>query len=100
MTDEEKDFIVENAYMAGLPISERTEGIAFDNEQSNPFERLKTPTPHLPSIDDPHELRGGREMARRIPNSQFIGLTGGHFLFGHAIGDSGRNRRVHRTAFE
>ena len=39
-------------------------------------------------------------MARRIPNSQFIGLTGGHFLFGHAIGDSGRNRRVHRKAFE
>jgi len=23
-------------------------------------------------------------MARRIPNSQFIGLTSGHFLFGHA----------------
>jgi len=36
LTDKERDFIVENAYMAGLPISERTEGIAFDNEQSNP----------------------------------------------------------------
>ena len=46
LTDDEKDFIVENADVAGLPISERTEGIVFDNEQSNlgvndvPFERI------------------------------------------------------------
>jgi pimeloyl-ACP methyl ester carboxylesterase len=90
LTDEEKDFIVENAYMAGLPISERTKGIVFDNEHSNPdvndvpFERIETPTLIFQAIDDPRELRGGREMARRIPNSEFIGLTGGHFLFGHA----------------
>jgi pimeloyl-ACP methyl ester carboxylesterase len=90
LTDEDKDFIVENAYMTGLPISERSEGIAFDNEHSNPgvndvpFERLKTPTLIFQAIDDPRELRGGREMARRIPNSEYIGLTGGHFLFGHA----------------
>jgi pimeloyl-ACP methyl ester carboxylesterase len=89
LTDEEKDFIVENAYMAGLPISERTEGIVFDNEQSNPgvndvpFERIKTPTLIFQAIDDPRELRGGREMARRIPKSEFIGLTGGHFLLRH-----------------
>jgi pimeloyl-ACP methyl ester carboxylesterase len=90
LTEDEKDFIVENAFMAGLPISERSEGIAFDYEQSNPgvndvpFERLKRPTLIFQAIDDPRELRGGREMARRIPNSEFIGLTGGHFLFGHA----------------
>jgi pimeloyl-ACP methyl ester carboxylesterase len=90
LTEKEKDFIVENAYMAGLPISERTAGIVFDNEHSNPgvndvpFERLKTPTLIFQAIDDPRELRGGREMARGIPNSEFIGLTGGHFLFGHA----------------
>jgi len=89
LTDEEKHFIVENAYMAGLPISERTEGIVFDNEQSNPgvndvpFERIETPTLIFQAIDDPRELRGGREMARRIPNSEFIGLTGGHFLLRH-----------------
>ena len=86
LSDEEKEFIVENAYMAGLPISERSDGIAFDNEQSNPgvndvpFERIETPTLIFQAIDDPRELRGGREMARRIPNSEFIGLTGGHFL--------------------
>lgn len=90
LTDADKDFIVENAYMVGLPISERTEGIVFDNEQSNPgvndvpFERIVTPTLIFQALDDPRELRGGREMARRIPNSEFIGLTGGHFLFGHA----------------
>jgi pimeloyl-ACP methyl ester carboxylesterase len=90
LTDEEKDFIVENAYMAGLPISERTDGIVFDNEQSNPgvnhvpLERIEAPTLIFQAIDDRRELRGGRELARRIPNSEFIGLTGGHFLFGHA----------------
>jgi pimeloyl-ACP methyl ester carboxylesterase len=90
LTDEQKDFIVENAYVAGLPISERTEGIVFDNERSNPgvndvpFERIETPTLIFQAIDDPRELRGGRELARRIPTSEFIGLTGGHFLFGHA----------------
>jgi pimeloyl-ACP methyl ester carboxylesterase len=89
LTEAEKDFIVENAYMAGLPISERAEGIVFDNEQSNPgvnevpFERIETPTLIFQAIDDPRELRGGREMARRIPNSEFIGLTGGHFLLRH-----------------
>jgi pimeloyl-ACP methyl ester carboxylesterase len=86
LTDAEKNFIVENAYMAGLPISARSKGIAFDSEHSNPgvndvpFERLRTPTLIFQAIDDPRELGGGREMARRIPNSEFIGLTGGHFL--------------------
>jgi pimeloyl-ACP methyl ester carboxylesterase len=90
LTEKEKDFIVEKAYMAGLPISERTKRIVFDNEHSNPgvnhvpFERIETPTLIFQAIDDPRELRVGREMARRIPNSEFIGLTGGHFLFGHA----------------
>jgi pimeloyl-ACP methyl ester carboxylesterase len=89
MTDEEKDFILENAFMAGLPISERTDGVAFDNEQSNPgvseipFERIETPTLIFQAIDDPREFRGGREMARRIPNNEFIGLTGGHVLLRH-----------------
>jgi pimeloyl-ACP methyl ester carboxylesterase len=89
LTDEEKDFIVENAFMAGLPISERTEGIVFDTEQSNPgvsripFERIETPTLIFQAIDDPREFRGGREIARKIPNSEFIGLTGGHVLLRH-----------------
>jgi pimeloyl-ACP methyl ester carboxylesterase len=89
LSDEEKDFIVENAFMAGLPISGRTEGIVFDTEQSNPgvseipFERIETPTLIFQAIDDPREFRGGGEMARRIPNSEFIGLTGGHVFLRH-----------------
>jgi len=89
LTDDEKDFIVENAFMAALPISERTDGIVFDNEHSNPgvndvpFERIAVPTLIFQALDDPRELRGGREMARRIPDSEFIGLTGGHFLLRH-----------------
>jgi hypothetical protein len=89
LTDEERDFIVENAFMAELPISERTEGIVFDYEQSNPgvsdvpFERIETATLIFQAIDDPRELRGGRELARRIPNSEFTGLTDGHLLLRH-----------------
>lgn len=89
LTEREKDFIVENAFTVGLPISERSDGIRFDNEVSNPevndvpFERIGTPTLVFQATDDPRELRGGREIARRIPNSEFIGLTGGHFLLRH-----------------
>ena len=89
LTGKQKDFIVKNVFMAGLPISERSKGIAFDNQQSNPdvndvpFERISVPTLILQATDDPREYRGGREMARRIPHSEFIGLTGGHLLLGH-----------------
>jgi pimeloyl-ACP methyl ester carboxylesterase len=89
LTREQKDFVIENAFMAGLPISERTDGVLFDGEVSNPsvnvvpFERIDAPTLIFQAVDDPRELRGGQEMARRIPNSEFVGLTGGHFLFGH-----------------
>lgn len=75
--------------MAGLPITERSKGIALDNEQSNPdvnrvpIERITAPTLIFQATEDPRELRGGHEMARWIPNSQFIGLTGGHFLSRH-----------------
>lgn len=89
MTDKEKHFVIENAFMAGLPISERSQGIAFDYADSIPgvnevpFEQITTPTLIFQSVDDPRELRGGREMARRIPNNEYIGLTGGHFLLRH-----------------
>jgi pimeloyl-ACP methyl ester carboxylesterase len=89
LTRGQKEFVIENAFMAGLPISERADGVLFDNEVSNPsvndvpFERIGTPTLIFQAVDDPRELRGGREMARRIRDSEFIGLTGGHFLFGH-----------------
>ncbi|HAG10461.1 MAG TPA: hypothetical protein DCK76_03535 [Desulfotomaculum sp.] len=88
-TAEQRDFIVENAFMAGLPISSRSEGIIFDNEVSLPsvnnvpFDRIKAPTVIFQAVDDPREFHGGRELARRIPNNTFVGLTGGHFLFGH-----------------
>jgi pimeloyl-ACP methyl ester carboxylesterase len=84
-----REFIIENAYMASLPISERTEGIQSDKEVSNPaindvpFERIKTPTLIFQSVDDPRELEGAREMERRIPHNEYIGLTGGHFLLRH-----------------
>jgi len=89
LTKDEKQFVIENAYMASLPISERTKGIVLDNKVSNPaingvpFERIETPTLILQSVDDPRELEGGREMARRISGNEDIGLTGGHFLLRH-----------------
>lgn len=86
LTDKEKASLITNAFMAGLPISKRSNGIIFDNEISTPsvnevpFERIKIPTLILQATDDPHEKEGAIELTKRIPNHQFIGLAGGHFL--------------------
>jgi pimeloyl-ACP methyl ester carboxylesterase len=90
MSREQKAFAVEHAFVDSMPISERTDGILFDNDVTNPgvndvpFERISTPTLVFQAVDDPREHSGGLEMARRIPDSKFIGLTGGHLLTGHA----------------
>jgi hypothetical protein len=89
MTDDQKDFVVKNAFMAAMPISERSNGILFDNKVSLPrvndipFEQISVPTLIFQAVDDPREYQGGQEMARRIPTNQFVGLTGGHFLLTH-----------------
>ena len=89
MSEAQKDFVVRNAFTASMPISERTDGIIFDSKVSLPgvnqvpLEQIKSPTLIFQSTDDPREDAGGKEMARRIPNSTLIGLTGGHFLLGH-----------------
>ena len=41
---------------------------------------IKVPTLILQSIDDPREKAGGEELAKRIPNSDYVRLKGGHFL--------------------
>jgi pimeloyl-ACP methyl ester carboxylesterase len=90
MTDDQKDFVVKNALVAAMPISERSDGILFDNKVSLPrvndipFEQISVPTLIFQAVDDPREYQGGQEMARRIPTNQFVGLTGGHFLLTHA----------------
>lgn len=72
--------------MASLPITERTEGVIFDNGVSTPsvndipFEQIATPTLILQAEDDPREKEAGHAMAERIPENEFVGLTGGHFL--------------------
>jgi pimeloyl-ACP methyl ester carboxylesterase len=89
MTDEQKDFVVKNAFVAAMPISERSDGILFDNKVSLPrvndipFEQISVPTLIIQAVDDPREFQGGQEMARRIPTNRFVGLTGGHFLLTH-----------------
>ena len=89
MTDEQKDFAVKNAFVASMPISQRTDGILFDNRETLPkvnnipFEQILVPTLIFQAVDDPREYQGGQEMARRIPTSQFVGLTGGHLLLTH-----------------
>ena len=76
--------------MAALPITERTDGIIFDNDISTPsvnqipIERIKVPTLILQSIDDPREKAGGEELAKRIPNSDYVRLKGGHLLLRQA----------------
>lgn len=85
LTDTDKRFLMENAFDATMPISERTAGIIFDNEVSTPsvneipLERITVPTLIFQAIDD-RDAEGGRLMARRIAGSIYVGLTGGHFL--------------------
>lgn len=90
MTAEQKDFYVTNVFDASLPISERSEGIAFDNGVSTPsvgeipFERIAAPTLILHAVDDPAPpIEGAREVSRRVARGEIMELDGGHFLIGH-----------------
>jgi len=86
LTAEEKGSLVKDVFMGSLPVSERAEGIIFDNEISTPsvkdipLEQIKIPTLILQAEDDPREKEIGTNLANRIPASEYVGLTGGHFL--------------------
>lgn len=86
LTDQEKEMIINDVFLASLPITERTEGVIFDNGTSTPsvndipLEQITVPTLILQAEDDPREKETGHAMADRIPENDFVGLTGGHFL--------------------
>ncbi len=86
LTEEEKADLIKNVFLASLPVSERTDGIVFDNGVSTPsvkaipLEQIKVPTLILQAVDDPREREGGLKMAKRIAGCDYVGLTGGHFL--------------------
>jgi hypothetical protein len=54
--------------LESMPISERTDGIRFDNEvtvpgiNDVPFEQVTPPTLIFQAVDDPRENAGGREI--------------------------------------
>lgn len=85
LNDQEREMIVK-VFQSSLPITERTEGAIFDNRVSTPsvndipLEQIAAPTLILQAEDDPREKEAGHEMAERIPEDHFVGLTGGHFL--------------------
>jgi pimeloyl-ACP methyl ester carboxylesterase len=90
LTGHERDFLVAHVFESALPISERSEGILFDNQISTPsvgqipFERITAPTLILHAADDPAPpIEGARDVARRIPKSELVVLDGGHFLLRH-----------------
>ncbi len=89
LTEVQRKFAIEHAFLAALPISERSAGIALDYADSIPgmntipFEQITLPTLIVQSHDDPRELAGGEEMARRIPDARLLTFSGGHFLLGH-----------------
>jgi pimeloyl-ACP methyl ester carboxylesterase len=89
MSETQKDFAIKNSFVASMPISERTDGILFDNKvtlpsmNQVPFEQIKPSTLIIQSTDDPREAAGGQEMAKRIPDSTLSGFTGGHLMLGH-----------------
>jgi pimeloyl-ACP methyl ester carboxylesterase len=88
MSKEQKS-AVQNAFLACLPISRRTDGIRFDNTvgvpavNDIPFEQITAPTLIIQATDDPRERTGARQMAARIRDSTLLGFTGGHLLLGH-----------------
>lgn len=91
LTASERDFLVKNAFVAGLPISARSEGVLFDNKVSTPsvteipFESISAPTLIIHAADDPAPpIEGAREVAGRIPDSRLVTLDGGHLLLRHA----------------
>ncbi len=65
MSPEQKAFAVEHAFVDSMPISERTRGVLFDNDLTNPsvndipFERISTPTLIFQAVDDSREYTGG-----------------------------------------
>jgi pimeloyl-ACP methyl ester carboxylesterase len=89
LTKPQRAFAIEHAFMAALPISERAAGIAVDYADSIPginqvpFEQLTVPTLIVQADDDPRELAGAEQMARRIPDGRVLSFNGGHFLLGH-----------------
>jgi pimeloyl-ACP methyl ester carboxylesterase len=86
LTEQELALIIKDVFLAGLPITERTEGVIFDNRVSTPsvndipLQQIAVPTLILQAEDDPREKEAGHAMAERIPENDFVGLTGGHFL--------------------
>lgn len=89
LTPQQRAFAIEHAFLAALPISERAAGIALDYAESIPgmntipLEQVTVPTLIVQAGDDPRELAGAEEMARRTPDAQLLTFSGGHFLLGH-----------------
>lgn len=101
LTAEERAFVVDHAFKAALPISERSRGVFFDNEVSTPsiggipFERIAAPSLVVHAVDDPAPpFAGARAMAARIPDCELVPLDGGHLLLRR-----GRETRQAVTAF-
>jgi pimeloyl-ACP methyl ester carboxylesterase len=89
LTRDQKQFIIDNVFLAGLPISERADGIVFDTRASNPevnyipYEEIRVPTIIFQASDDAREFAGGSQIAARIADSRLVTFTGGHVLIGH-----------------
>jgi pimeloyl-ACP methyl ester carboxylesterase len=60
MTDDQKHFVVKNAFLAAMPISERTDGILFDNKVTLPKVNDIPLRTDLPDVDLPSGRRPPR----------------------------------------
>lgn len=88
---ERKD-LLEKIYLAGLPISRRTQGVLFDMYVSNlsmneeiPYEQITSPTLIVHAEDDPGPpIAGARTISRRMANCELaVYERGGHLILGH-----------------
>lgn len=89
LSDKEKREIAGSVFFSALPVSKRTQGIAFDLTISNPsintdisFDDISAPTLIINAVDDPAtRIEGAERLAGRIRNSTLVIVTdGGHLL--------------------
>jgi pimeloyl-ACP methyl ester carboxylesterase len=89
---QERRILINDIFLAGFPISNRTKGVLFDTYISNPsidevipFENIKLPVLIIHAIDDPAPpVEGARTISGKIPNCKLVIYeTGGHLILNH-----------------
>jgi pimeloyl-ACP methyl ester carboxylesterase len=90
LTKQQTSKLMDDVFMAALPISKRSKGVLFDNKVSTPsvdtipFEQIKPPTLIIHAEDDPAPpISGARKIAEKVNGSNLVVFNGGHLILYH-----------------